>query len=391
MSREAVRASLVDDLPATAASIVSTIREQIPAYAALSEAQLAQVSAIASWALDRVLDLWVSDGQLSPTDIGRFERLGTMRALDGRPLPGVLRAYRLAGTTILDLVTRTVRDELTVVDAMALANVWMATIDTLSEALHAGHGQATDRLAEDRATALSDLLGLLLIGRQVTLTALADRSRQLGIRLPDQPVVVLLQTGDPARPITVDALDDVLATSGLIADESVLRSVTGTRGVVLCDGASVHAIRAAGDALRLRGCAVQATGANDVHRAHHLAALCLDRAPAHAHERRPVLDEGDAQVIALLAADPLADPVRAAGRVLGDVLGDGNQHVLEALDAFLSTGSATAAADRLGVHPQTMRYRLRRLRDLTGRDPRQPWDGFVLGAARQAAPEWLSQ
>ena len=68
--------------------------------------------------------------------------------------------------------------------------------------------------------------------------------------------------------------------------------------------------------------------------------------------------------------------------MLGAVTGPGSEHLVEGLDAYLQTGSAAEGAATLHIHPQTMRYRLRRLVTLTGRDPRRPWDRFILETVR---------
>ncbi|WP_432003864.1 helix-turn-helix domain-containing protein [Streptomyces sioyaensis] len=44
-----------------------------------------------------------------------------------------------------------------------------------------------------------------------------------------------------------------------------------------------------------------------------------------------------------------------------------------------STGSAT---NSLGLHPQSLRYLLRRMAELTLRDPRDPWQRLTLDIAR---------
>jgi DNA-binding PucR family transcriptional regulator len=79
---------------------------------------------------------------------------------------------------------------------------------------------------------------------------------------------------------------------------------------------------------------------------------------------------GDASAIAALHTDvmrPLAD----AGPTL-----------TETLDAYLDCGGAIEACARtLFVHPNTVRYRLRRIADFTGRDPTQPRDAYVLRVA----------
>ena len=60
--------------------------------------------------------------------------------------------------------------------------------------------------------------------------------------------------------------------------------------------------------------------------------------------------------------------------------------LLETLDACLAVGNAVSAARRLGIHAQTMRYRLKRIRELTGRDPAQGWDRFLLELALRISP-----
>ena len=79
---------------------------------------------------------------------------------------------------------------------------------------------------------------------------------------------------------------------------------------------------------------------------------------------------GDRSAVAALHNDimrPLAD----AGPALSDTL-----------DAYLDSGGAIeACARKLFVHPNTVRYRLKRITDFTGRDPTVPRDGYVLRVA----------
>ncbi|MCV7261246.1 PucR family transcriptional regulator [Mycobacterium shimoidei] len=63
-------------------------------------------------------------------------------------------------------------------------------------------------------------------------------------------------------------------------------------------------------------------------------------------------------------------------------LADAGPTLTETLDAFLDCGGAIeACARKLFVHPNTVRYRLRRIADFTGRDPTQPRDAYVLRIA----------
>lgn len=63
-------------------------------------------------------------------------------------------------------------------------------------------------------------------------------------------------------------------------------------------------------------------------------------------------------------------------------LADAGPALVETLAAFLDCGGAIeACARKLFVHPNTVRYRLKRITDFTGRDPTQPRDAYVLRVA----------
>ena len=84
-------------------------------------------------------------------------------------------------------------------------------------------------------------------------------------------------------------------------------------------------------------------------------------------ERALLGDRSAAAALELEVVRPLAD----AGPALS-----------ETLDAYLDAGGAIeACARKLFVHPNTVRYRLRRIADFTGRDPMVPRDAYVLRVA----------
>ncbi|BBZ08309.1 hypothetical protein MDOR_24780 [Mycolicibacterium doricum] len=79
---------------------------------------------------------------------------------------------------------------------------------------------------------------------------------------------------------------------------------------------------------------------------------------------------GDATAIAALDAEVMRP------------LGDAGPALTETLDAYLDAGGAIeACARQLFVHPNTVRYRLKRIADFTGRDPTLPRDAYVLRVA----------
>jgi DNA-binding PucR family transcriptional regulator len=93
--------------------------------------------------------------------------------------------------------------------------------------------------------------------------------------------------------------------------------------------------------------------------------------PVHATEllpERALL--GDRAAIDALK-EYLVLPLAAAGSSLADTL-----------EAYLDCGGAVeTCARQLYVHPNTVRYRLKRIAEITGRDPMNPRDAYVLRIA----------
>ncbi|MGC1210202.1 MAG: helix-turn-helix domain-containing protein, partial [Micromonospora sp.] len=79
---------------------------------------------------------------------------------------------------------------------------------------------------------------------------------------------------------------------------------------------------------------------------------------------------GDAEARRRLRHDVYATLVRAGGELL------------ETLDAFFAAaGTLESAARALFVHPNTVRYRLKRIAEVTGFSPLAPRDAFALQVA----------
>lgn len=87
----------------------------------------------------------------------------------------------------------------------------------------------------------------------------------------------------------------------------------------------------------------------------------------------------------LLPERALLGDVTAATALEAEVmrpLSDAGPALVETLDAYLDSGGAIeACARKLFIHPNTVRYRLRRIADFTGRDPTVPRDAYVLRVA----------
>ncbi|MEU8781040.1 helix-turn-helix domain-containing protein [Streptomyces sp. NPDC048637] len=383
--RERIRQQLIAD-PRVVATIVAAVREQVPAYAVLDDSRLHEVRAIAAWALDRLLHLWATDGALTPADLRRFRGIAAARAADGRPMPAVLRAYRVAATVLTDEIAAATPPP-TAPDAFALTRMALTTLDTLSEEMATAYTATSEDLAGDRDRALRLLLDDLITGRHASIGALTDRAARLGVQLTDHYCLLVAEPIDEAGPAVTQeaALGLLAALNGPGGAGTFPATVRGSRLVLLLPAAAGGRAPEVLHERGLRGCAISGESLDRIAVAYRLAADALDTAPAHAHHPARVLTDGDAQVLALLGGRPAATPEHLSRLILGPLVQPGRHHLMAALTTYLDMGSANAAARKLGLHPQSLRYRLRRISDLTHRDPRDPWQRLTLDIARTIA------
>ena len=81
-----------------------------------------------------------------------------------------------------------------------------------------------------------------------------------------------------------------------------------------------------------------------------------------------------------LAGDPEAERQLVEGIVMP--LSDAGTALMDTLDTYLEVGGVLeTCAKQLFVHPNTVRYRLRRIADITGRTASNPRDALVLRVA----------
>ncbi|MGK2319073.1 PucR family transcriptional regulator [Gordonia rhizosphera NBRC 16068] len=81
-----------------------------------------------------------------------------------------------------------------------------------------------------------------------------------------------------------------------------------------------------------------------------------------------------------LNGDPSA--MTALNEILVRPLAKGGSTLAATLEAYLdSGGSVESCARELYIHPNTVRYRLKKIAEITGRDPTNPRDGYVLRIA----------
>ncbi len=226
----------------------------------------------------------------------------------------------------------------------------------------------------------------LLAGRQTSAAALADRTRLLDLTLPARLTMTVV--GAAGSDVTAGDVAQLLASAD--TDGLVLSTTRQGVGVVLHERPLDLGVD-----VRSRGrrtCRIDDVALSDLPATFRLAEVAVRHAPPdtgaagggagpRAANKSAVMVEADALLVALLHGQPPVDPRTLAEAALRPLLEPDQAHLLAGLRAFLEHGSAVAAADALGLHPQSMRYRLRRVRETTGRDLGSAWDRLLLATA----------
>jgi DNA-binding PucR family transcriptional regulator len=215
--------------------------------------------------------------------------------------------------------------------------------------------------------------------RAETDEAVLSRASALGWKARGTVCVVL---GASPERTESDLFDEVRRTAGAHGMEA-LCAVQGERLVVLLGGVD-EPRRAASAIAELFGHGPVVAGpvANDL-----AGAAVSARAAVSAYRAAPGWPDAPRPVLAaeLLAERALAGDGHARRQLVDDVylpLLHARSALVETLSAWLDRGSSIEGAARaLFVHPNTVRYRLRQIADLTGLTPGQPRDAFTLQIA----------
>ncbi|GAA1205523.1 PucR family transcriptional regulator [Prauserella alba] len=315
-------------------------------------------------------------------DLSAPRETGRRRAYQGAPLPEVLRAYRLTFTAVWDVLIRHARDghEPTRTTLIGAGTLLWQLADEHAIELTEAYRAATAELLTEQHQRRAALVEALFTG-------------QVGPDASPWEIAKLLDLQPNVDLVVVAAENSALADAGLprveqrLADRGIVSAwrLTPTlhTGVVSLRPGQRDELFAV-----LREAATTRTGVSppyqslrDTPRALHLASVALAGIPAGKAEVRTF---GTSPLAALVACDP-DESERVAYQVLGAVLelpADDRTSLLDTLRAwFDQAGSAEQAAKQLYCHPNTVRYRLRRINELTGRSLAQPFDVAELATA----------
>ncbi|MCW2542496.1 MAG: putative transcriptional regulator [Frankiales bacterium] len=338
-------------------------REEIPEYAALSPGQLAvDVLPVSRRLVTTFLACVVESRSLTPRELEVFEQSGRQRLMMGMPLESVLHAYRIAGREAWSSLCAAVTPGETALLA-ELGAVWIDMVDRTSSALAQAYVAAShERLRHVDARRRELVEGLLSANDPAEVASVSLRFST--VLAPAYVPVLVAGAGATAG---IDALlaEAPAGTLGghrgdrvLLLVPNRLEAMRRRDGNLVCWGKPALCGRALLDEVQ------------------HVERLLLT-ALAEGHDEGSFGPDDLLVEQLLLGNERVGNALRA--RVLDLLMArDSGGVVLSTLRSYLDTGSVPETARREQVHANTVGYRLGRVRELTGLDPRVPRDAALL-------------
>ena len=322
-------------------------------------------------------------GGVATPDQGAPQETGARRAHQGAPLPEVLQVYRIGCAMLWDLLVARARETGATEVLVDVASLLWQVTDEHAVRVTEAYRTASAELLIAQQRRRSALAEALFTGQRAGDAGPWEAGRLLGLSPEGKLAVVVAET----RGLAEESLVGIERRLGQLGIVSAWRlRPTSQAGIVSLRDDQYEPLLTV-----LREVALARTGVSplfrsltDTPRALHLARTALSGIPL---EERSVRAFDPSPLAAFVAYDP--DEGRRLGdRVLGAVLdlaAEERDVLLETLDAYFAHGgSSDRAGQALHCHANTVRYRLRRVRELTGRSLSDPRDLAELVAAMQA-------
>ncbi|MBO0834575.1 MAG: helix-turn-helix domain-containing protein [Actinobacteria bacterium] len=353
------------EVPSLTDEIIRDIRAAIPEYARPMDGPYGQALRIGvPLMLNSFIGL-VADPQAASDEIAAVcRRLGELEAIEGRPLDRVQAAYRVgtraAWHRVMD-VGKKARLSSSVMSQ--LADAVLDYLDELATYTRDGYLAEQARSAGIRRQLRHTLLAMILQSPPPPQRALAELAAQIGWAVPQLVTMVAVQSDPESCAPEPDGI--VLAD---FEDPRPYMLVPGE----MTDEQLADVLPPAGNCTAAIGPTMPLTSACDSLR---WARRALRLAQQGIIKGQVIRCDQHLIELWLLADMPLAE--RMMQRELGALAHPtpaSQRQLVETLEALMDAGGvATEAAARLDVHPQTVRYRIRKLEQLLGSrftDPR---------------------
>jgi hypothetical protein len=367
------------ELPEATEEILAAIAREVPEYARPLEGSFgAGIRTGVTEALRQFVAL-IRDpdaGRESGRDV--YVALGRGELRQGRTLDSLQSAYRVGARVAWRRISAAARRRKVDPDQLAvLAEAIFAYIDELSADSVEGYAQAQREQEGERQRRRRELLALLLRDSPADEADLRVAAQAAGWRLPST-----------AAPLAV-AEADLDRVARRLPTDALAGSVDGI-GCALVSGASTESRTA--ELERATESVTAALGPTvprgELGSSWTLANAALRAAEAGAIEgSSPIVAEQHLVDLLIFESGGLADRlVRTRLEPLAELTPAARERMEETALAFVQHGgNAAAMARALHLHPQTIRYRLTRLRELFGEELADPDARFELELALRSS------
>jgi hypothetical protein len=370
-------------LPQMIKNTVEQILEEMPVYRDEQFVSYDELHRSVTVNLDFVMRSLQGSGSL---DLSQASATGRARALQGAPLPELLRAYRIGLTEVWNrFVELTAEGSPGDLNRLVLATtaIW-ALVDDYAEELTTAYRDTTAEVMLAHQNRRSALVEALFAGGTATEGTLWDIARVLELSLDGTFVVVAAETpklGQEPLPQMENRLRERSLASAWRLTPDLQVGVVSMRDPQ-ASGVIIEMLRE--NPTGRVGVSPVFSGLGNTARALHLARVALSSlSPGTAG----MVQFNESPLAGLVASAPEAS-VQLAHHVLQPILdlpGDDRNVLLLTLRAwFECQGSTKLTSDRMFCHPNTIRHRLKRISEELGRSLTDPSDIAELGAALRA-------
>lgn len=360
-----------------AAQMVERIREQVPAYSAAEPGIFARISGLAAATAHAINEAMINDAPVRRGDIPMIREQAADRLRSGIDLESFLHAYRAALFYYWDIaMEEAIRLRLSRAIGHAVGRFILDSIDTITTHAAEAYLREDNHIRFETGRARLELVDNLITGRPVS-----TRTRAVAPGLdPSRPVQVVIARVTESPTELEDALNtalEILTESLALANARPLGVIRQQEVVMLAPGSPpISRLHSCARAARERnlqlniGASDSTSGFDGIPRAYTTAALTLSYATA----TRPVVTMATLnplQLLLLSSGNQARELIREKSARLLLLDAKDREAAIETIQAFANADmSVTGAASVLKVHPNTVRYRLSRIAQITGRDPR---------------------
>ena len=385
-----------DQIENFARSIAHRLETEIPAYGRVPGSAIEKdLIEIETRNLELYLGALAEERIPHPEELSDLEVASGIRLRQGFPLEAVLRAGRLEAQAMWEIVVAHAPAE----SLARLATLTMQYLDLLNSVSERGYLHAREDMGRSLEEAIRLFLGRVVSGDFADDAEADGEARLLGYDLSALRIGVVIEPGSlpamarsvvdmrladvlrdlrrrfPDSPAGLVDLGVVLAVPGTSADE-VARILTSTIG----DGDDAVFHLTAGLGSPRAGAHGMMISLREARRARALGSLLEPQGQVHKYDELRLLD--------LFKQDTTTDSF--VQEVLAPLLTRdkrGRAHIVETLDAFFAAGMVRkAAAAQLGIHPNSLDYRLRMIEMTLGYPVRSGNSAFKLQLALKLLP-----